>query len=90
MGKESEKNQFQYDLVQSLRTAYGNFVRSSECASRCNLSTVDHRGKYECITQDECGSYWFHKFNAGMNFQMGKISAPNVAISNKLFLNKCM
>ena len=76
----------QYDSVRNLRTAFGNFSRASSQASKWNLSTVDQKGRYDRITQDECGSYWFYKFNAGMSYRMGNVNFPNVAMTSPLLL----
>ena len=82
-GKHS-KDHLQFDTVRRLRTAYGNFVRASNQACHINSSMVDENGRYSRMSQDECGSLWFHWFMEGMSNRMGKMHLPNVALSTAL------
>jgi len=78
------KEYLQFDTVRRLRTAYGNFLRTSNQECHINSSMVDTNGRYSRMSQDECGSLWFHQFMVGMSNRMGKIQLPNVAFSTPL------
>ena len=61
-------------------------MRSSSEASHLNLSVVDQDSTYTRLSQDPCGTLWFHRFAEGMANRMGKIYIPNLAMSHKLTL----
>ena len=63
----------QFETVRRLRTAYGNFLRSSSKAGHLNCSIVDQDGSYTRLSQDPCGSLWLHRFAEGMANRMGKV-----------------
>ena len=84
-GKHSSNN-LQFDTVRRLRTAYGNFLRASSEACHLNLSVVDQDSTYTRLSQDPCGTLWFHRFAEGMANRMGKIYIPNMAMSHKLIV----
>lgn len=84
-GKHSNVN-LQFDTVRRLRTAYEIFLRSSSEAGDLNCSIVDQDGSYTRLSQDPCGSLWFHRFAEAMGNRMGKVYLPNLAMTHKLIM----
>lgn len=85
-GGKHRVNHLQFDTVRRLRTAYGNYLRSSSQACHLNLSLVDQNGSYTRFCHDPCGSLWFHRFSEDMANRMGKVYLPYLAISHKLII----
>ena len=74
----------QFGTIRSLRSAFSNQVRASAISSIDNLSMSGPKGKYQKLSRDVCGSYWFSKFIEGISSRMGSVYKPNRAMSPKL------
>jgi hypothetical protein len=61
-------------------------LRSSSEAGHLNCSIVDQDGSYTRLSQDPCGSLWFHRFAEGMGNRMSKVYLPNLAMTHKLIM----
>ena len=63
----------QHDTIRKLKSAYGNWLRSSSKANQVHYVMCDDGGKVIRITNDLSSSLWYHCFNTGMKYQMGTI-----------------
>ena len=76
----------QHDTIRKLKSAYGNWLRSSSKANQAHYVMCDDGGKVIIITNDLSSLLWYHCFNTGMKYQMGTIWKPNKALSTELIV----
>jgi hypothetical protein len=77
----------QWDTIRRIRSVYSNQFKASALANRSTLSLSDTKGSNSPrLTQDPCGSMWFHRFSEGCRRRMGQDWRPNRAISVRLMI----
>ena len=74
----------QHETVRKLKSAYGNWVRSSSMVNQKHEVILDDAGKVIWLVEDIPSSLWYQRFNAGMKYRMGNIWNPNKACLNSL------
>lgn len=82
-----DPNHLQFGSVREFRSCYGNYIRAPSSPMETNLSLVNQDGAFFRLTQDVCGSLWFHRFLEGMANRMGNLHKPNLAMSIQLLTN---
>ena len=77
-------NHTQHDTFRKLKSAYGNWIRTTVPSNLNTWVAGDSEGKVNRIQKDISGSLWFHRFNLGIKFRMGSIWKPNKGFSINL------
>jgi hypothetical protein len=81
----------QWDSIRKFRSTYSNQIRASRSANASSLTLADNKGMgYQRMTNDPCGSLWFHRFMTGCQKRMGQDWRPNRAISNPIIAKVLM
>jgi hypothetical protein len=64
-GRHSESH-VQWDTIRKYRSAISNQSRASRISNFTSWSMTDYKGTgYDRLTEESCGSLWFHRFSTG-------------------------
>ena len=70
----------EFDSIRKLRSAVGNWMRSSPQANIRTTSLADEKGGYLRLCDHQTTSLWFCRFVSGCSKRMGQIWKPNKAL----------
>ena len=84
-GKHSDTHT-QFNIVRKLRSAYGNWARTTPKSSSGSWVVNESNGRSSRLSKDLPGSLWYYRFSLGLRYQMGAIWKPNKGFPTKLLI----
>ena len=84
-GKHSNTHT-QFDTVRKLRSAYGNWARTTPESSNGSWVVTQSNGRASRLSKDLSGLLWYYRFSLGLRYHMGAIWKPNKGFSTKLLM----